>query len=255
MADATARLLEGAEREALEDMFDAAPPGLGSAERVGGATVLIAPGLHSFFNRAFAIGIDRPVGEDDIDAILAALRAASEWSVQPPPGEPELESSLAARGLERRLAWAKVLRGTDPPPDIRTDLQIRELGEGDAKRFGAVVAAGFGLPETVAAWCASLVGRPRWSAYGAFDGDALVGAGALFVDGDTGWLGMGATLPFHRGRGAQGAVMARRIADAIAVGCTTIATETGILPNRPNPSLDNMRRCGFEIAYERGVWA
>src|SRR3954449_314382 len=255
MADATARLLEGAEREALEDMFDAAPPGLGRAERIGGATVLIAPGLHSFFNRAFAIGIDEPVGPDDVDAILAALRQAKEWSIQPPPGHSELESWLSARGLERRLAWAKVLRGTEPPPDIRTEMHVRELGAEDGRRFGAVVAAAFGMPEVMVDWCAALVGRPRWRAYGAFDGDALVGVGALFVDGDVGWLGMGGTLPFHRGRGAQGAVMARRIADAIALGAASIATETGILPGRPNPSLDNMLRCGFEIAYERGVWA
>ena len=147
------------------------------------------------------------------------------------------------------------MRGTDPPPDIRTDLHVRELGPPDAQRFGAVVAAAFGLPPVTAEWCAALVGRPRWSAYGAFDGDALVGVGALFVEGEVGWLGMGGTLPFHRGRGAQGAVMSRRIADAIGVGCTSIATETGILPNRKNPSLDNMLRCGFEIAYERGVWA
>src|SRR3954469_2778865 len=127
MADATARLLEGAEREALVDMFAAAPSGLGRAERIGGATVLVAPGLHSFFNRAFAMGIDEPVGRDDVAAILAALRPTQGWSVQPPPGEPELESWLAGRGLERRLAWAKVLRGTEPPPEIRTDLHIREL--------------------------------------------------------------------------------------------------------------------------------
>jgi hypothetical protein len=255
LPDATARLLEGAERDALEDMFEVAPPGVGRAERIGGATVLVAPGLHSFFNRAFAMGLDEPLTPDDVDAILATLRRSSEWSIQPPPGEPELESWLAKRRLERRLAWAKVLRGSEPPPDIRTDLHVRELGAADAPRFGAVVAAAFGLPPVMAEWSASLVGRDRWRAYGAFDGDALVGAGALFCDGDIGWLGMGGTLPFHRGRGAQGAVMARRIADAIAVGCTTIATETGILPGRPNPSLDNMLRCGFEIAYERGVWA
>ena len=80
-------------------------------------------------------------------------------------------------------------------------------------------------------------------------------AGALYVEGDVGWLGMAGTLPFHRRRGAQGALMTRRIADAIALGCTAIATETGILPDRPNPSLDNMLRCGFAIAYERPVWA
>ena len=255
MADATARLLEGAEREALEDMFDAAPPDLARAERIGGATVLVAPRLPAFFNRAFAIGIDEPVVQADVDAMLEALRGSPDSSIQPPPGEVELEDWLAARRLERRLAWAKMLRGPAPPPEIRTSLQIRELTPPDARRFGAVVAAAFGLPEVAAAWCASLVGRERWRAYGAFEGDALVGAGALFVDGDVAWLGLGATLPFHRRRGAQGALMARRIADAIAVGCTSIATETGVLPDRPNPSLDNMLRSGFEVAYERGVWA
>jgi len=255
VADATTRLLEGAEREALEDLYAAAPTDLARAERVGGATVLVAPRLPAFFNRAFAIGIDEPVVEDDVDAILDTLRGAPESSVQPPPGESELEEWLAARGLERRWSWAKVLRGAEPAPDVGTDLHVRELGPPDAKRFGAVVAAAFGLPEVMATWSATLVGRPRWSAYGAFDGDALVGTGALFVEGDVAWLGLAGTLPFHRRRGAQGAVMARRIADAIAVGCTSIATETGILPDRPNPSLDNMLRCGFTVAYERGVWA
>jgi hypothetical protein len=255
MADATARLLEGAEREAMEDMFDAAPGDLARAQRIGGATVLLAPSLPGFFNRAFAIGIDEPASERGLDEILAALKRSKEASVQPPPGEPELEGWLAKRRLERRYAWAKVLRGTEPPPEIRTDLHVRELGAEDGRRFGAVVAAAFKVPDVMVDWCAALVARPHWRAYGAFDGDALVGVGALFVDGDVGWLGMGATLPFHRGRGAQGAVMARRIGDAIALGATSIATETGILPGRPNPSLDNMLRCGFEIAYERGVWA
>src|SRR4051812_44186171 len=172
MADATARLLEGAEREAMEDLFDAAPSDVARAERVGGATVLLAPGLPAFFNRAFAIGIDEPVTREGVDAILAALRGAREASVQPPPGDTELEGWLAARGLSRRLAWAKVLRGAEPAPEIRTGLHVRELGPSDAPRFGAVVAAAFGLPPVMASWCADLVGRPRWRAYGAFDGDA-----------------------------------------------------------------------------------
>jgi GNAT superfamily N-acetyltransferase len=147
------------------------------------------------------------------------------------------------------------MRGSEPPPEIPTNLEIRELAAHEADRFGAVVSMAFGLPAVAAPWTAAIVGRPGWRAYGAFDHDALVAAGALFVEGDVGWLGMAGTLPFHRRRGAQGALMVRRIADAIALGCTTIATETGILPGRPNPSLDNMLRCGFAIAYERPVWS
>jgi len=249
-------LLERAERDALEDLYRAAPPDRAAgAERIGGATVLLAPGLPAFFNRAFAFGIDEPVSEDGIDAILAALRPASAFYVQPPPGASEIEGWLAARGLKTEWTWAKVMRGTEPPPEIPTNLEIRELAEDEADRFGAVVAMAFGLPDVLAPWCAALLGRPGWRAYGAFDHDALVAAGALYVEGDVGWLGMAGTLPFHRRRGAQGALMTRRIADAIALGCTAIATETGILPDRPNPSLDNMLRCGFAIAYERPVWA
>ena len=33
-----------------------------------------------------------------------------------------------------------------------------------------------------------------------------------------------------------------------------LTTETGILPGRPNPSLRNMRRSGFTLAYERANW-
>jgi GNAT superfamily N-acetyltransferase len=91
--------------------------------------------------------------------------------------------------------------------------------------------------------------------YGSYDGGEIVGGGALHIDGDVGWLGIGATLPAHRGRGGQRAVMARRIADAVAAGCTTVATETGVLPDHPNPSLRNMLRSGFELAYERANWS
>jgi len=83
----------------------------------------------------------------------------------------------------------------------------------------------------------------------------MVGGGALHIDRDVGWLGIGATLADSRGRGGQGAVMARRIADAAATGCTTLTTETGILPGRPNPSLANMLRSGFTLAYERANWS
>ena len=48
------------------------------------------------------------------------------------------------------------------------------------------------------------------------------GSGALFVDGTTGWLGMGATMPDHRRKGAQGAILAARIAAAADAGCDVV---------------------------------
>lgn len=248
-------LLERAERDALVDLYRAAPPDADvRAERAGGATVLLAPGLPAFFNRAFAFGVDEPVPEDGVDEVVARLRQSKQHYVQPPPGAERIAERLSRRGLSSNWAWAKVIRGTGSPPDIPTALDIRELHPSEGDRFGAVVTTAFGLPTSMASWTASVVGRPGWHAYGAFDHDALVAAGALYVEGHVGWLGLAGTLSFHRRRGAQGALMVRRIADAIELGCTTLATETGILPGRPNPSLDNMLRCGFTVAYERPVW-
>ena len=69
------------------------------------------------------------------------------------------------------------------------------------------------------------------------------------------FLGMGSTLPEHRRKGAQGALMARRIRDAAKLGCEWVCTETGEdTPQRPNPSYHNMIRTGFEFAYLRPTW-
>ena len=38
--------------------------------------------------------------------------------------------------------------------------------------------------------------------------------------GDTAWLGLGATLPAFEGRGAQSALIARRVRDAARLGAT-----------------------------------
>jgi hypothetical protein len=62
----------------------------------------------------------------------------------------------------------------------------------------------------------------------------------------------GAVRTSHRRRGGQGALMARRIADAVAAGARYLVTETGEpMADEPNPSLANMKRCGFVTVASR----
>jgi hypothetical protein len=111
------------------------------------------------------------------------------------------------------------------------------------------------MPPSIAPWIAALVGRPRWRAYLVRNGGEAIGGGLLYHDGDWAWLGMGATAPAHRGRGVQGAVMARRIRDAIAAGARHIATETGDpVAGERNDSLANMVRSGFRKVCSRENW-
>jgi GNAT superfamily N-acetyltransferase len=162
---------------------------------------------------------------------------------------------LAARGYTEGYAWMKFERDADPGASAPTDLRIEQVGPAGAFHFASVVAGGFGMPPAMARWLAALPGRPGWHCLVAYDGDTPVGGGALFVAGETGWLGLGATLPEARGRGAQSAILAERIALAARAGCTTVTTETGVRQEgRPERSYRNILRAGFREAYVRPNW-
>src|SRR5262249_39380435 len=144
------------------------------------------------------------------------------------PGAVDAEAALLRAGFVRHpRAWAKFLLDPEATPPARTELEIRELGDGDGGVFGRTASAAFAMP-AAAAWLAHVVGRPCWRIFGAFDQGTVVAVGALWTKGRDAWLGIGGTRASHRRRGAQSALLARRISAARAAGCTMVTTETGI---------------------------
>ncbi len=252
------------EAAAFADLYAAAPPAL--QQRLGlqvreqaGATLLLAPALPSaMFNRVIGLGHQRPATAQDLQTLLATYReyAASPWWLHwtPEAAPADFVGILQAAGftLPARRSWAKVMRGPQPVPTIATDLQIEPSEAGTLAAITESITQSFGMPPFMPAWLAALQGRPRWRIYAVKDAATVVGGGCLFIEGDAAWLGMGAVLPSHRRRGGQGALMARRIGDALAAGCTRVFTETGEpMGDEPNPSLANMFRCGFETVGSR----
>ena len=130
----------------------------------------------------------------------------------------------------------------------RIGLDARPIGEAEAPRFAEVICAAFGMPPFMNQWVQSLASRTGWTAFGAFDDDAMV-AGGMRWQGDEGaWLGMAGTLPEARGRGAQGAILRARSAGASGL----VITETWVPPpGGHNTSLANMHRAGFVTIAER----
>ncbi len=128
------------------------------------------------------------------------------------------------------MAWAKFIRSSECGPTVNTTLTVREIGDSDRNAFGQTAIAGFGMPAPMAEWLAAIVGQPRWHAYVSYDSATPVGAGALYVDGDFAWCGIGSTISGARKRGGQSAMLARRIADAASFGAKFVVTETGV-PN------------------------
>jgi hypothetical protein len=224
--------------------------------RFGSAVALVATNIDSIlFNRVIGLGVYKPCTQETIDHIIALYSShgkAFALQLAPSVGTEELESLLALRGFVRADAWAKVIRRAAGNIDIPTEFRIERIGPERASLFGATASGGFGVPLQMSPGFSSTVGHAGWQHYLAYEGDTPVATGSLFVAGEIGWLGIGSTLPSHRGRGAQGALMARRIRDAAALGCEWVVTETGEdRPDGPNPSYHNMMRCGFQLAYNR----
>ncbi len=241
---------ERVEAEAYADVNEAA--GLPTL-RIAGAVCCAIPGLDALMlNRAVALGLERMPSDAELDEVDAFFREAGlRYSVPlAPVAEPSIEPVLRARGFTTGYAWMKFSRGVEPASARETALEIEATRDGDA--FSQVVADAFGLPpETASSWNA-IAGRPGWEVFLARDGTAVVAAAALFVHDGVGWLGAAGTLPEHRGKGAQGALLSARIDRARELGAGVVVTETGErLPGRPSSSYRNILRAGFAEAYLR----
>jgi GNAT superfamily N-acetyltransferase len=251
--------IDKVERDAWLDMYAAAPEDaaaeLGLEHRLlDGSALLISRSLDVLqFNR-LALGTLSSAYDVTLDDAISAFESAGirNWVVQIPQGTAPLETLCASRGLvPHRRTWAKFVRGPETA-SARSTLTIRALDQGEARVFGEVAARTYGMPPAAARWLSSLVGRPRWTCFVAFDGSEPVATGAIFIDGTSSWLGIGATLPDHRGQGAQSALLAARIEAASRHGCEALTTETGVpLPDEAGPSYGNIQRLGFRVVYQR----
>jgi hypothetical protein len=257
--------LERAEHDAWEDLYRACPApvasGLGlGVDRMDRALYLQARAIPlTQFNRLSGLGL--AADESAIDHALHRFReagVAQAWcQVAPGPLQARSEAHIARAGLrlhERR--WVKFWRPAEAPPPVATALTIIPVDRTSADRFADAVLAGFDMPLMLKPWLAALPGRAGWHCFMALAGDVAVAGAALHIADGIGWLGIGATRPEHRQKGAQSALLAARIEAGLALGGEGFTTETGRpLPGEAGPSFANIQRAGFHIAYDRPNWA
>lgn len=260
--DARVADLESAEIAAYADLWEAAPEplafeqGIAQAEVDGVHCTCVAglPGVR-IVNHALGLSVEQPPDEATLDRIeaffsdrgLPTLIAVREGAT--------VEGQLRARGYEGDYAWVKFERDASPAAAGESDLDVRAAATTDAARVGELLTSGFELPADLSPWFTALVGRPGWHCLGAYDGQELVGTGSLFVAGDRGYLGFAATDPAHRGRRAQKALLAARIAIGHELGLRLLVTETGdVEAGRPDASHRNIRGAGFQPVYRRPFW-
>jgi len=258
------RSCEAAEMAAVESWMQSAPPGVArqfgvGSERLGDALLIHANADVLMFNRVIGLGALESRIEPTLETAVARFRefGSRRFMVQVAPGpwHEKVARVASSHGFYEHNYWIRLARDASPAPAARTDLTLKPLPPSDARALGTILVAGFDHPPEFADWYAAVVAHLGWQFFGAYDGDLLVGGAGLFVHRDTAHFGFAGTRSEFRGRGAQSALIARRIAAALAAGCERMVVETAAdKPEKPNPSTHNLRRFGFRDLYQRQNW-
>lgn len=230
-----------------------------------GAAVYCGPGAP--MTKVIGVGLGATLEDADIDRVEAAFAPTGEspgWEIA------TLADLGAVRRLESRgyrLQRIELLLGCDIPallPQVLPDGIV--VAQGQDAAWADIAVAGFAAAETVEGRdapaesydtsaleqvVAQFAGVPDVRRYVASLQGEPAGAASARVDGEIYQLCGAATLPSHRRRGVQSALLAARLEDARASGCTlaVVTVEPG------SRSQANVQRRGFVPLYSRLVLA
>ena len=259
---ATVARLHAAELHAYGRMFDAAGPSIGAGQAmVDGALAMWNPRDESCAYNCLVCFEVAP----DPDRAWALGRAAAVAGgahvfgvgVTPDRAAWVTPEKLAANGLEweyEEIVWARRLDERDgslPQPIMPSGLEIA-TDDVDPERFGRVLNRGWDEPEDHGRGrlYAAAMGLPGWYHYLAHVDGAPAAAAALCVHDGVALCMVATTDPVFRGRGIQRCLIARRLADALALGCDLASTETV----EDNASPRNFQRAGFRLVTRRQMY-
>lgn len=179
------------------------------------------------------------------------------FEITPTPGFEPLAAALVDVGA-RQTGFIDVLwsRTESEHDEAASDVTVRviEPGGEDAQRFARVLLGGHEVPDdtftehwaAVALWPA----EPEWWCYLAEVDGEPVGAAALIVIDDVGFLANAATLPAGRERGCHQALIRLRMQDAAPSGCELFLA----MATPGSVSHRNLERAGLGVAYTKVVW-
>ncbi len=229
----------------------------------GGAATYAAPG--SPLNKVAGLGFAGPLDPREFDAVERAFAERGsavqvELSCLAEPGIGEL---LTRRGyvlvsFENVLGRPLPVEPRSPPPEI----EVEESAATDATAWLELVITAFASPdaqgvpshesfprdelERVIGDMAEAEGFVRYLARR--NGAPAGGASMRLFEGVAQLCGAG-TLPEHRRRGVQSAMLAARLEIASRAGCdvAVVTTQPG------SKSQENVQKQGFELLYTRAI--
>ena len=264
---ALASRIERVETELIAGSSEAARRRTGAA----GFVIGVAGGVASFagegspYNKVAGLGfggVPDASALDEIEWAFAAVGAPVQVELAH-LGDPAILAVLAARGYRLESfenVLGRALTG-EPERVMPPGVEVRLSAEDEAETWLDVVAEGSAHPDaqgvpwheefsreaiieaerdSIAAGCVR---------YAALRDGIIVGGATMRIAEGVAQLTGAATVPAHRRRGVQTALLSARLADAAAAGC-----DVAVITVQPgSKSQQNAQRQGFDLLYTRAV--
>lgn len=243
--------IEIAEALALEDIYCNSPSDLQNELNISFKNYgpgIISCELSEQTGRSIGVlnlGIFEEVKEDFIDFIINYNKSikGGEFRLNIPgiAGPDKLDEILLKKGFKPKGCINKFYRSTYSVKDTGLSHDIRELCKEQAEVFDDIIS-----PEKRKIFT-HIIGKPEWHTYAVYENNIPISAASMYMHEDTAWLGFAATLPDHRNKGAQSALLVKRMIEAKKLNCNWITAATH--GDNTNSSYKNLTRLGFTVLY------
>ena len=238
---------------------------------MAGFVTPIAGGVASFagegspYNKVAGLGfggVPDPAALDEVEKAFAAFGSPVQIELAH-LADPAIGAVLAGRGYQlesfENVLGRALAAGSERV--MPSGVEVRPSGEEEFETWLDVVAEGSVHPDTQGVpWHEefsreAIIGAERDSAaagdmrYAALRDGVIVGGATMRISEGVAQLTGAATVPAHRRRGVQTALLSARLADAVAAGC-----DVAVITTQPGSrSQQNAQRQGFDLLYTRAV--
>ncbi|HKP10839.1 MAG TPA: GNAT family N-acetyltransferase [Blastocatellia bacterium] len=220
-----------------------------------GSGYAVYAGPDSPLTQAFALGMDGPVKDDEIDELETFFK---ECGVAVNIEVCHMsDMSLTQKLIERGYTISEFSNVLVKPLDEKevfnqkSDHLIREVKEDEIDTVAGVVAEAFAeggfAPDSLIQVFKVFFRQSNCACFAAFNRGAPAGGGAVFIKDGVAEFGGASTLPAHRNLGIQTDLLRKRLDFAVSRGCDLAMVTT--VPG--STSQRNVQRQGFQIAYAR----
>ncbi|MEO8702251.1 MAG: hypothetical protein ABI867_19560 [Kofleriaceae bacterium] len=231
-------------------------PTVGALWRDFGGTYAIYDGVDSPMTQTFGLGMFEPATPDllaVIEAFFNERGAVPMHEVSPFAGV-ETFALLAERGYRPMELSTVLVQPIEARPAATSDLHVRRIERADHPAWIETAVRGWGEDPVIARVIRELtevaVENLAMTHFIVERAGVPIATGSLGLHEGIALLAGASTIPDGRGLGAQGLLLASRLAEAHARGC-----DTALMVSAPgSTSQRNAERRGFRVAYTRTKW-